>query len=149
MATFKQWTKDGFTVTTDPELIDLDKLHKFLFEDSYWAQGRSRDLVETSLRHSLNFALLDEKEGNGQVGFARVVTDYATFAWLADVYVDSTVRGKGLGKFLISCVVAHPELRGLKRLLLATADAHGLYKQFGFEVLKRPERMMERLCGGD
>ena len=127
-------------VTCDPTRVDATLVTKFL-ATSYWAKGISREVVERSLRGSLCFSLLDDGQ---QVGFARVVSDRATFAFLADVFVLPSHRGRGLGKWLVQCVVDHPELQGLRRWMLGTADAHGLYEKFGFTPVKRPEIFMER-----
>ena len=125
-------------ITTDLAQIDLAKVHAWLTE-SYWAEGRTLETVEKSAKNSLNFgALLDGR----LVGYARVVTDRATFAWLCDVIVDEWAQGKGVGKALVQAVVAHPELLGLRRIVLATRDAQGLYAQHGFEPLPNPERWM-------
>ena len=131
-----------YEVSTDPARLDVGAIHQFLAYESYWAQGLDRTVLEKSLAHSLSFGLY---AGPRQIGLARVVTDYATFAYLCDVYVHADFRGHGLGQWLMSCVVAHPELQTLRRFLLVTADAHGLYAQFGWTVLARPERHMERL----
>lgn len=127
-------------MTTDPGRIDLDVVHGFLRE-AYWSRGIPRDVVARSLAHSICFGLY---EGERQVGFARVVTDRATFAWLGDVFVLEGWRGRGLSKWLMDCVMAHPELQALRRWHLATADAHGLYTRYGFTPLSAPERHMER-----
>ena len=127
--------------STDPQHLDLDVIHGYL-DRSYWAAGRPRELIARSLRHSLCFGLY---HGDAQVGLARVVTDYATFAWLADVFVLEDHRGQGLAKWLIASVVAHPDLRELRRFLLATRDAHGLYQQFGFAPIAAPERLLARV----
>jgi GNAT superfamily N-acetyltransferase len=134
-----EWTRDTFTVTNDASRFDRDVIRRFL-GSSYWAENIPRATVDKSIDHSLCFGLL---EGDRQIGFARVVTDRATFAFLADVFVLPEHRGQGLGKWLIECVVSHPELQGLRRWLLGTRDAHGLYRQFGFTPLKRPEIFME------
>lgn len=133
----------GFRVSTDPADLDLDYVHHFLAEESYWARGISRELLERAVKGSLCFALLGPD--GGQLGFARVITDRATFAWLADVFVAGTERRQGLGKGLVAAVFAHPDLQNLRRFMLVTADAHGLYARFGFETPVRPERLMERL----
>ncbi len=133
--------KGEFLITTDPELADVRVIHRFLSEESYWAKGISLERVSKSLKHSLCFTLLKNKE---QVGFARVITDYATSAYLCDVFVLPGYRGTGLSKWLMQTVIQHPELRGLRRWTLSTADAHGLYRQFGFTELSKPERFMER-----
>ena len=115
-------------------------IHRYLSEESYWAKNIPAATVDKSLDNSLCFTLLD---GARQVGFARVVSDRATFAYLGDVFVLPEYRGRGLGKWLISCVTSHPELRGLRRWMLATRDAHDLYREFGFTPLKDPARFME------
>ena len=134
------WVNGSFTVTCDPAKMDLDVIAGFL-ASSYWAKGIPSATVEKSLEHSLCFALLD---GNRQVGFARVISDYATIAFLNDVFVLPEYRGKGLSKWLMECVISHSDLQGLRRWILATRDAHGLYAKFGFTSLKRPEIFMER-----
>jgi GNAT superfamily N-acetyltransferase len=133
---------DVLRISTDPADIDIDWLHSALSERSYWAHGRGRSVVERSIAGSLVFAAL---VGGHQVGFARVVTDQATFAWICDVFVDESVRGRGVGKRLMAAVLADPRLQGLKRILLATDDAHGLYAGFGFEALGQPEKWMSRM----
>lgn len=127
-------------ITCDVKHVDAALVTEFL-TTSYWAKGISREVVEKSLRGSLCFSLLADGR---QVGFARVITDRATFAFLADVFVVPDYRGRGLAQWLVECVVDHPELQGLRRWMLGTADAHGLYKKFGFERLRRPEIFMER-----
>ena len=134
-----EWKNERFLVTTDPAKLDPVAAHAYLTR-SYWAEGIPRELVERSLRHSLCFALLD---GQRQIGLARVISDYSTFAYLADVYVLEDYRGRGLGKWLIRCVVEHPQLQGLRRFLLATRDAHGLYRPFGFAPPDKPENYLE------
>jgi GNAT superfamily N-acetyltransferase len=129
----------AYLISTDRALLDLDAIHSYLSQESYWARGRSRERIVRGIENSLPFGVY--KEG-AQVGFARVVTDYATFAWLADVYVLESERGQGLGKALVEAVVEHAEVRDLPRVLLATADAHGLYKRYGFSALQRAERFM-------
>lgn len=129
-----------FHLSTDPARLDIEAICAFL-QRAYWAQGRRRETVERTLQHSLCFGVYDRQR---QVGLARLVTDYATFAWLCDVFIDETYRGHGLGKWLVAATLAHPELQGLRRWLLATRDAHGLYRQFGYQPLSAPERWMER-----
>ena len=133
------WVRDTFTVSCDPARLDRSMIAQFL-TSSYWAKGIPPDTVARSLEHSLCFALLD---GERQVGFARVISDYATIAYLGDVFVLPEYRGRGLSKWLMECVVTHPDLQGLRRWILATRDAHGLYQKFGFTPLKRPEIFME------
>jgi ribosomal protein S18 acetylase RimI-like enzyme len=131
--------RDGCTVSTDPARFDLDAIHAFL-SMSYWAEGIPRPLLERAIRHSLGFGLYEKER---QIGFARVITDGATFAYLCDVYVLPEHRGRGLGKWLMECVMAHPELQGLRRFSLVTRDAHALYRPFGFTEIRSPERHME------
>jgi GNAT superfamily N-acetyltransferase len=127
------------TVSTDPALLDLDVIHGFLSR-SYWAAGIPREIVDRALRHSLCFGAFEDGR---QVGFARVISDYATYAYVSDVFALESHRGRGVGKCLMAAIVAHPELQGLRRWSLATRDAHGLYRQFGFREPRHPERLME------
>lgn len=128
-------------ISTDADRLDLDMIHRWLSEESYWAQGRPRELMQRSFDNSICFgAYLEDR----QVGFARVVTDRTTFAWLADVFILDEYRGRGYGKALVAAVLAHPELQGFRRWLLATMDAHTLYTQFGFAPVP-PDRFLERL----
>lgn len=129
-------------ISTDPSRLDLDTIHRWLSEETYWVRGRSRELMQRSFDNSICFGAY---LGDRQVGFARVVTDRATFAWLADVFIAGEHRGRGYGKALVAAVLAYPELQGLRRWLLATKDAHGLYAQNGFDVV--PDgRFMQRLA---
>jgi GNAT superfamily N-acetyltransferase len=138
-----EWTRGEYTISCDRARLDLDLVHDFLSNDSYWARGRNRERVERSIENSLPFGLY---KGDQQVGFARAVTDYAAFAWLADVFVLNSERGRGLGVWLVGTVIAHPELRGVRRWLLATHDAQELYRRFGFRDLKdSPLGWMEKL----
>lgn len=134
--------RDGFLISTDKALLDIDVIHDFL-SSSYWAAGIPREVVEKSIQNALCFGLYD---GNKQIGFARVVTDKATFAYLADVFVLESYRGKGLSKWLMEVIQAHPELQGLRRWVLGTRDAHGLYEQFGWTVFTEEtrQRFMQR-----
>jgi GNAT superfamily N-acetyltransferase len=134
---------DGYEITTDASRFDLGAIHRYLSGESYWAKGIPRETVERSIRNSLCFAIL-ECGSQAQVGFARVTTDRATFAYLADVFVLPAHRGRGLSKWLMRVILAHPELQGLRRWMLATLDAHGLYAGFGFTALSQPERFMLR-----
>ena len=129
-----------YTITTDKRRLDLSAIHAFLSQ-TYWSPGVPIAVVEKAIENSLTFGIFCGRE---QVGFARVVTDKATFAYLADVYVLEAHRGKGLSKRLIAEIQAHEELQGLRRFLLATKDAHGLYAQFGFKKFANPTRMMEK-----
>ncbi len=135
--------RDGFLLTTDAARITAEQVERFL-QQSYWASQRARDTIERSLQHSLCFMLVDTST-NTPAGFSRIVTDYATFAWLCDVFVEQRYRGRGLGTWMLEGVFAHPSVQELRRWLLATADAHGVYERFGFHRLARPERWMERL----
>ncbi len=128
-------------ITTDPSALDVALIHRFLSEESTWAKGISRELVERSLAGSLCFAGF---LGQGQVAFARVISDYATFANLVDVFVLPEHRGKGYSREIMREVMAHPKLQGLRRFTLATSDAHGLYRQFGFTAPLKPDSFMER-----
>ncbi|WP_132051021.1 GNAT family N-acetyltransferase [Pseudocnuella soli] len=132
------WTKDDFTITTSKDLIDVPYVHRFLSR-SYWAQDIPAEVVARSIEGSLCFSVLRQ---NNQVGFARVITDGATFAYLADVFIDEAFRGLGLSKWLMETIVAYPSLTGLRRFLLVTRDAHGLYEQFGFTPIAHPENFM-------
>lgn len=133
------WTKGDLTVTTDPARLPLDAICALLAR-SYWAPRRTREVIERSLCGSLAFGVL---AGGRLVGFARVISDRATYAYLCDVIVDEAQRGQGDGTFLMECITSHPELRGLERWSLATRDAHALYRKFGFQELRHPERQME------
>ena len=126
-------------VDSDPARLDLAVVHGFLAA-SYWARGIPLAVVERAIRHSLCFGLY---EGPAQIGFARVITDRATFAYLADVFVLESHRGRGLGRLLMTAVIDHPELQGLRRWMLATRDAHALYVQYGFTPLRAPESFMQ------
>ena len=145
-----------FVVSTDPKRLDLDVIHGFL-TNCYWAKGIPREIVARSIEHSLCFGVYDGRRKspllptagrNGspvQVGFARVISDFATYAYIADVFVLESHRGHGLGKLLMEGIMQHPKLQGLRRWNLSTLDAHGLYAQFGFATPKWPERYMEIL----
>jgi GNAT superfamily N-acetyltransferase len=133
-------TVAGYEISTDPARLDRDLIHGFLSQKSYWARGVSRDVVERCIDNSICFGVYRDRE---QVGFARVVTDRAAIAYLADVFVVSGHRDRGLGKWLVETVMTHPDLQGLRRFMLGTADAHALYERFGFRPPAHPERMME------
>jgi GNAT superfamily N-acetyltransferase len=136
-----EWQRGAYTISTDNNRLDLLLIHNFLTQ-SYWAEGIPFETVKRSIEHSLSFGLYRDEQ---QVGFARLVTDYATFAYLADVFILEPFRGQGLSKWLLEVVMAHPELQGFRRWILGTKDAHGLYRQYGFTELKWPERFMEKL----
>jgi GNAT superfamily N-acetyltransferase len=131
-----------YEISTDPERMDVVAIHAAL-DRTYWAAGRPLETVRRSIAGSLNFGLFDPS--GAQVGFSRVITDRATFAWLCDVYVLEEHRGLQLGKALMAAVTSHPDLQDLRRMMLATADAHGLYAQFGFEPLEQPGHFMARI----
>ncbi|MFI1164091.1 GNAT family N-acetyltransferase [Streptomyces sp. NPDC020801] len=132
---------DGYEISTDPDRIDADRVHRWLSTDAYWAVGRAREKHGRAMDGSLNFGVFDIVSGE-QVAYARVVTDRATFAWLCDVYVDPAVRGKGIGTALVGAVCEHLRPCGLRRIVLATQDAHGVYEKLGFRPLELPERWM-------
>jgi GNAT superfamily N-acetyltransferase len=134
----REWIRGHLRVSTDPRRLDLDVIHAFLSR-SYWAEGIPRDVVQRSIGNSLPFGVYDEDR---QVGFARVVTDRATFAYVADVFVLEEYRGRGLSKWLMECILAHPELQGLRRWQLSTRDAHALYARYGFTD-PEPGNLME------
>ncbi|KQZ34239.1 GNAT family acetyltransferase [Duganella sp. Root1480D1] len=136
---------DGIRITTDVSELDTGLVHRFLSEQSSWAKGISRDLVERSIANSLCFGGF---LGRDQIAFARVISDYTTFANLVDVFVLPDHRGKGYSKALMAAVFAHPELQGLRRFTLATGDAHGLYAQFGFTAPLYPQSLMEKYFPG-
>jgi len=131
-----------YEISTDARRLNVDVIHDFLAKESYWSPGIPRVIVERAIDNSLCFGVYHH---TAQVGFARVVTDKSTFAFLADVFILSAHRGKGLAKWLMRCVVGHEDLQGLRRLLLLTSDAHGLYRKFGFKELGNPSRFMEIL----
>jgi GNAT superfamily N-acetyltransferase len=137
----ESWERGDYLISTDRSRLDVELIHSFISNTSYWGQGRTLDVVQRSLDNSLNFGLYNKNE---QVGFARVVTDYATFAWIADVFVLPEHRGRGLSKWLMEVMLSHERLQGFRRWVLATKDAHSLYQRFGFIALHRPERWMER-----
>ena len=135
-----EWTRGDYVVTTNPSDQDIEVIHGFLAQ-SYWAKGIPKETVKKSLNGALCFALLYQGR---QIGFARVISDFATIAYLGDVFVLAEHQGQGLSKWLMDCIVAHPELQGMRRWLLATSDAHGLYEKYGFTPLKQPSAFMER-----
>ncbi|UTH76009.1 GNAT family N-acetyltransferase [Chromobacterium sp. IIBBL 290-4] len=133
-------------IDSDPARLERDRIYQYLSQQSYWAKGLPREIFDRSVEHSLCFGAYGE-DGR-QLGFGRVVTDCATFAYLADIFVWDEYQGHGIGKQLVAGMLAHPKLRDLRRMMLATADAHGLYAQYGFAALSKPERLMERLEQG-
>lgn len=137
------YQKGEFTISTNPAKLDLEVIHGYLSR-SYWTPGIPKETVRQSIEHSLCFGLYEK---DTQIGFARVITDKTSFAYLADVFVLETRQGHGLGKWLIHCIINHPDLQGLRRWLLATRDAHGLYAQYGFTPLAKPDTIMEKYSG--
>jgi N-acetylglutamate synthase-like GNAT family acetyltransferase len=132
-------SRGKYNINTDKNKMDIDFIHAFL-TSSYWAEGISKEIISKSIEGSLCFGVFSDEK---QIGFARMITDSATFAYLADVFIDEAHRGKGLSKWLMEVILSHPDLQGLRRLMLATRDAHGLYAQFGFTPLTDPERLMQ------
>jgi GNAT superfamily N-acetyltransferase len=135
-----EYRRGDFLISTSRERLDLNVIHGFL-TNCYWAKGIPREVVARSIENALCFGIY---EGREQVGFARVISDFATIAYVGDVFVLDTHRGRGLGKWLMQCITEHPALQSLRRWILTTRDAHGLYSQFGFTSVKAPERFMER-----
>ena len=135
--------RESFTISTDPARLNIDAIADMLTR-AYWAKGRTREVIARYVQYSLTFGVF---EGNRQIGLARVVSDYTTFAWLCDVFIHEDFRGLGLGKWLLETVHSHPDLQGLRRWMLATRDAHGLYEQYGWTPLASPERWMEKFDG--
>lgn len=133
-------TKNHFTITTAQEKLDVEFIHAFLTR-SYWAEGIPRDVIKRSIEGALCFGVF---ENNRQIGFARMITDKATFAYLADVFIIEEYRGRGLSKWLMEVIMSHPSLQGLRRMMLATRDAHGLYEKFGFTALQNVDRWMQK-----
>ena len=133
-------TKNHFTITTAQEKLDVEFIHVFLTR-SYWAEGIPRDVIKRSIEGALCFGVF---ENNRQIGFARMITDKATFAYLADVFIIEEYRGRGLSKWLMEVIMSHPSLQGLRRMMLATRDAHGLYEKFGFTALQNVDRWMQK-----
>ena len=136
----EEWTRGEYAISTDPARIDIDVVHGYL-RRSYWAEDIPRDVVARAVANSLNFGVYS---ADAQVGFARVITDYATYAYIADVFVLEEHRGRKLAVWLMECVAAHPRLQGLRRWSLGTADAHKLYEKIGFTPMAKPERWMEK-----
>jgi GNAT superfamily N-acetyltransferase len=134
---------ENLSISTDPARLDLDAITDMLSR-AYWAQGRTREVIARYVEHSLVFGVYDSGK---QIGLARIVSDYTTFAWLCDVFIHEDYRGRGIGKWLMETILSHPELQGLRRFLLATRDAHGLYAQYGFTPLADPGRWMEKFNG--
>jgi GNAT superfamily N-acetyltransferase len=136
------WHKEEFTISTDKTKLSTEYIHDYLSNQSYWAKGIPLDTVKRAIEGSLCFGVF---AGDKQIGFARMVTDTATFAYLADVFIDEAWRGRGLSKWLMEVIMAHPHLQGLRRIMLATRDAHELYRQYGFTEVDDPARLMQKL----
>lgn len=136
-----EWQHADFIISTDKSLLQIDVIQNFLSAESYWAKERSLEQTKVAIENSLCFGVYHDKK---QIGFARVVTDFATFAYIGDVFILSEFRGKGLSKWLMQVMVDYPSLQGLRRWILATKDAHGLYEQYEFSNLRFPERWMEK-----
>jgi GNAT superfamily N-acetyltransferase len=134
------WSKGDFEISTDPARINVEAVHEFL-TNSYWAKGIPIETVQRSIDNSICFGMYFAQD---QIGFARVISDRATFAYLADVFILPAYRGRGLSKWLMECIVTHPDLQGLRRWMLATRDAHKIYAQYGFTPVQKPDRWMER-----
>jgi hypothetical protein len=140
----KSWEKDNLLISTDKSLLQISKIHQFLATEAYWALDIPKNIVMKSIENSLCFGVYENRDGQkDQIGFARIVTDYATFAWLCDAYVKTSHRKKGISKWLMTCIMSHPDLKNLRRICLATKDAQSLYTQFGFEVTKTPGNWLE------
>ncbi|MDN3656798.1 GNAT family N-acetyltransferase [Ferruginibacter paludis] len=133
----------NFTISTDRAKLDVDLIHHFLSTEAYWSKGIPLSTVEAAIANSLNFGIYD---GDQQAGYARIVSDFATVAYLGDVFILPEFRGKGLSKMLMQEVMNHPQLQGLRRWILLTGDAHGLYKQFGWSAIASPDKWMEKHC---
>ena len=132
--------REKFTISTDPERLDIDAIVDMLTR-AYWAIGRPRERTERALKNSLVFGVYD---GDRQIGVARVISDYSIFAYLCDVFIHEEYRAHGLGKWLIQTIMEHPDLKEMRRWVLVTNDAHGLYKQFGFTSIEDPEHWMQK-----
>ena len=133
------WHKDIYTISTDKSMLSIEYIHRYLSEQSYWAKGIPLHTVKRSIENAICFGVYKDTQ---MVGFARVISDCATFGYLADVFIDETCRGQGLSKWLMEVILSHPDLQGLRRFMLATRDAHGLYRQFNFTELSNPEYML-------
>ena len=137
------WQRENFIISTDKALLQISRIHKFLSNEAYWSIDIPTEIVAKSIENSLCFGLYDTSNGSKQIGYARIVTDYASFAWLCDVYIENNFRKMGLSKWLMDTVMSHPDLKNLRRICLATKDAHELYVKFGFEITKTPGNWME------
>lgn len=138
----REFHREDYVISTDSSRLDLPWIHNYLTNDSYWSRGISFQVFQRSVENSLCFGVYHQAK---QVGFGRAISDLATFAYLSDIFIAESYRRRGLGKWLVECILGYPELQGLRRLMLATTNAHGLYTQYGFTLLKRPESIMEIL----
>lgn len=143
MTSGPDYCRGDYEIKTDVAVFDLVRVHGWLSNDAYWSPGIPLQVVEKAFSNSLAFGVFHASQG--QVGVARMITDQATFAYLADVYIDRQHRGQGLGKWLIAAIMTHPALQGLRRMMLATSDMHALYREFGFGELAKPELLMEQV----
>lgn len=139
----REFTRGDFAISTDPARLDLIWVHDYLTSDAYWAQGISYSVFEKSTENALCFGVYHQSR---QVGFGRVISDFATFAYLADVFISEKHRGQGLGKWLVKCILGYPELQGLRRWMLLTSDAHELYERYGFRPMRHPGKAMEKVA---
>ena len=137
---YREFEQGEFIISSDPARLDLPWVHNYLTNEAYWARGITFPVFQKSVENALCFGVFHQSK---QVGFGRVISDYATFAYLADVFIDVDFRGRGLGKWLVECVRSYPELQGLRRWMLLTSDAHRLYEKYGFVPLEHPEKVME------
>ncbi|MCS3605702.1 GNAT family N-acetyltransferase [Erwinia rhapontici] len=135
-----EWQRDDYLLSSDPQKLDIDWVHRQIAEKSYWAQGQTREMTERSLAASLAFGIYHHQQ---QVGFGRLITDYSRFAYLSDVMIDDAHRGKGLGGWFAATILTHPELHTIKRWMLATDDAHEVYRRAGWQSVEKPQRLME------
>jgi len=140
MSTFAEEIRNGFLISTDQKKMDIAFIHKYLNEESYWAKGVPIEIVKKSIENSLCFAAYDNGK---QIAFARVISDYTTFAYLADVFVTDKFRGQGVSRMMMDLIMKHPDLQDLRRFCLGTRDAHSLYQKYGFKVIDKPELFME------
>lgn len=139
--TISRWTKNDYFISNDISLLDIPYIHNYLCNQSYWAKDVPMNVVKRSIENSVCFGVFDN---NKQIGFGRVITDKATFGYLADIFIDNNYRGRGLSKWLIQTMLDHPELQGLRNWVLGTLDAHSLYEKLGFIVHPEPQRMMRK-----
>ncbi|WP_426767779.1 GNAT family N-acetyltransferase [Erwinia aphidicola] len=135
-----EWQRDDYLLSSDPQKIDIAWVHHHISEHSYWAQGQTLEMTERSLAASMPFGIYYQQQ---QVGFGRLITDYSRFAYLSDVMIDEAHRGKGLGRWFAAAIVHHPELKTIKRWMLATDDAHDVYRRAGWKPVAQPQRLME------